>query len=340
VETGKEEERMKGIRFGLVLSTIAVFCFLVAWAGMAPSVKAQDKTVIRVGSPFKAGHILVDAAEKFKELVTQRSAGRIEVQIDAGSKAEIEINKLNSAGGLEMQSNGTNFLEAYAPPYYFFTGPYVMKDFGHYMRAWDGKLGQQAQAEMEKNGKLKYLGTVYRGLRQTTAKKPLYTPADVSNLKLRLPPIPSWIAVWKAIGADPVALPLPELYPGLKSGKADASEGDLPQISSFKLNEVQTHLIMTNHLVQTGGMLINKPFFDGLSKADQTLVADAAKEACDWANTKMKTGENAYLLDLQRKGMQVVIPDADAFRLKAKPAVEELFQKQWSVTTWAEVLAQ
>ena len=54
----------------------------------------------------------------------------------------------------------------------------------------------------------------------------------------------------------------------------------------------------------------------------------------------MKTGESAYLIDLQRKGMQVVIPDADSFREKAKPAVDELFKTQWSVTTWAEVLAQ
>jgi TRAP-type transport system periplasmic protein len=299
-----------------------------------------DKTTIRIGSPFKPGHILVDAADKFKELAESRSGGRIAVQIDAGTKTEIEINKLNSTGQLEMQSNGTNFLEAYAPPYYFFTGPYVMKDFDHYMRVWNGKLGQQAQAEMEKNGNLKYLGTIYRGQRQTTAKKPIYTPADAYNMKLRLPPIPSWMSVWKAVGADPVALSLPELYPGLKSGKADSSEGDLPQISSFKLDEVQTQLIMTNHLVQTGGMLINKPFFDRLSKADQDLVVKAAKDACDWANTKMKTGESAYLLDLQRKGMQVVIPDADSFRTKAKPAVEALFKTQWTVTTWEEVLAQ
>ena len=326
---------MKNLKLGFIFSIIAILCFLFMGAGRAIS---AEKT-IRIGSPFKSGSIVVDAAEKFKELVEKGSGGRIEVQIDAGTKTEIDINKMNRTGEIEMQSNGTNFLELYAPPYYFFTNPYVMKDFDHYMRVWDGKLGQQARAQLEKND-LKYLGTIYRGLRQTTAKKPLFTPADVDNMKLRLPPIPSWIAVWKAIGADPVALPLPELYPGLKSGKADSSEGDLPQISSFKLNEVQTHLIMTNHLVQTGGMLINKPFFDGLSKADQTLVIEAAKEACDWANTKMKTGENAYLLDLQRKGMQVVIPDAEAFRQKAKPAVEALFQKEWSVTTWAEVLAQ
>jgi hypothetical protein len=38
--------------------------------------------------------------------------------------------------------------------------------------------------------------------------------------------------------------------------------------------------------------------------------------------------------------MQVVIPDADSFRAKAKPAVEQLFKTTWPVTTWAEVLAQ
>jgi TRAP-type C4-dicarboxylate transport system substrate-binding protein len=301
---------------------------------------APGPVTIRIGTPFKPGHILVDAAERFKTLVEQRGSGRIAVAIDAGTKTEIDINKMTGAGALEMQSNGTNYLELYAPRFYFFTGPYVMKDFDHFARAWNGKLGQQARAEMEKDGNLKYLGTIYRGQRWTTANRPLYTPADVYQLKLRLPPIPSWMAVWKALDADPVALPLTELYAGLKSGKAEASEGDLPQVASFKLDEVQTHLVMTNHLVQVGGMLINKPFFDRLPQGDRDLVVRAADEACSWANERMKTGEIAYLLDLQRKGMKVVIPDGGLFRAKARPAVEELFKTQWNVTTWEDVLAQ
>ncbi len=325
---------MKSPKLGSILSVIAISCFLSIGAGRTIS---AEKT-IRIGSPFKSG-IVVEAAEKFKELVEKGSGGRIEVNIDAGAKAEIDINKLNRAGELEMQSNGTNFLELYAPPYYFFTGPYVMKDFDHYMRAWNGKLGQAAQAQLEKND-LKYLATIYRGLRQTTAKKPLYTPADAYNMKLRLPPIPSWMAVWKAIGADPVGVPLPELYSSLKTGKAEGSEGDLPQIQSFKLDEVQSHLIITNHLVQTAGLLIYKPFFDKLSKPDQDLIVKAGREAEEWANNKIKTGEAAILVDLQRKGMQVVIPDGGSFRAKAKDAVDDLFKTQWSVTTWAEVLAQ
>jgi TRAP-type transport system periplasmic protein len=326
---------MKSLKLGFILSILAILCFLFMGAGKAIS---AEKT-IRIGSPFKSGSIVVDAAEKFKELIEGRSGGRIEVQIDAGAKSEEAVNKLNRTGEIEMQSNGTMFLQDYAPPYYFFTGPYVMKDFEHYMRVWNGRLGQAAQAQLEKND-LKYLATIYRGLRQMTTKKPVYTPVDVYGLKLRLPNIPTWMAVWKAIDTEPVAVPLPDLYNALKTGKAESSEGDLPQIASFKLNEVQSHLIITNHLVQTAGILINKPFFDKLSKADQNLIVQAGKETEDWANNKIKTGEAAILVDLQRKGMQVVIPDAESFRAKAKPAVEALFQKEWSVTTWAEVLAQ
>jgi TRAP-type C4-dicarboxylate transport system substrate-binding protein len=93
-------------------------------------------------------------------------------------------------------------------------------------------------------------------------------------------------------------------------------------------------------MVQTGNFLLNKTFFDGLSKEDQNLILKASKEACDFANEKMKKGEKALLIELQRKGMQVIIPDAESFREKAKPAVEQLFKTTWPVTTWAEVLAQ
>jgi TRAP-type C4-dicarboxylate transport system substrate-binding protein len=193
---------MKSLKLGFILSIIAV---CASFSQHRETVSAEK--TIRI-SPFKPGHILIDAAEKFKELIEGGSGGRIAVTFEIGTKSEEEIVNMNSAGAFEIQANGTQFLQLKAPPYYFFTNPYVMKDFEHYMRVWDGKLGQQACAELEKNGNVKFLGTVYRGQRQTTAKKPLYTPADVYGVKMRLPGIPPWIAVWKAIGADPVPLTL------------------------------------------------------------------------------------------------------------------------------------
>lgn len=323
-------------------SRICFFAACVAVAGMilgASFALAADKT-IRLSSTFPKGHLLIDASEKFKDIVEKGSGGKLKVEIQPGAGSEKDVDEWCSQGKVEMQVTGGQPLQVSAPQYFFFNAPYVMKDFDHFMRVWNGPLGKKAREQVEKNGKQMYLGIIDRGMRQTTSKKPISTPADVKGLKLRLPQVPTWIAVWKEIGADPVAIPLPELYNSLKEGKAEASEGDLTQIASAKLNEVQSNLTMTNHLVQTGGMLINKPFFDKLSKGDQELVVKAAKEATDWANAKFKAGESTLLADLQKKGMKVGKPDADAFRAKAKPAVEGLFKKEWPVTTWAEVLAQ
>jgi len=326
---------MKGRKLYTILTIGLAMFLIVTLVGLA-----EAKTVIRLASPFKPGHILVQASEKFKELIEKQSRGKIEVQLNVGKESEEMVGVMCSEGKVEVQATGGEPLEVYAPKYFFFNTPYVMKNFDHLMRVWDGRLGDEARALVAKKGNMKYLGIVYRGLRQMTSNKPIYTPEDVSMLKLRLPGVPNWIAVWKEIGATPVPVPLTGLYDSLKVGKAEASEGDLPQISSFKLYEVQSHLTITNHMVQAGQVLINKGFFDGLSKKDQGLVLKASKEAIDWANEKIKKGETKILIDLQKKGMQVVIPDADLFRKKGEPAVEKLFKTEWPVTTWKEVLAQ
>jgi TRAP-type C4-dicarboxylate transport system substrate-binding protein len=331
---------MKSPKIVVLVMLAAVCSWVCSCAGTTPTGTPEKKTTIRWASPFKPGHTLVETGNKFKEIVEKGSGGRLLVEVQAGVGSEEDINDWCSQGKVEMQATGGRPLEVSAPQYFFFNAPYVMKDFDHFMRVWQGPLGKQARELVEKKGNQKYLGIVYRGLRQTTSKKPLYTPADFYMLKLRLPTVKTWIAVWKEIGTDPVPIPLPDLYASLKDGKAQASEGDLPQIASFKLNEVQNYLTMTNHLVQTGGILINKAFFDGLPKADQDLIVKAVAQASDWANEGIKKEEKKLLIELQRKGMQVVIPDADSLREKGKPAVEQLFKTEWPVTTWAEVLAQ
>jgi TRAP-type C4-dicarboxylate transport system substrate-binding protein len=325
----------------ILLLTLAAFAAsLGGCAATGPSPSSGEKTVIRLASPFKPGHTLVDTSNAFKQILEKESGGRLTVDVQAVVGSEEEINVWCSQGKVEMQATGGQPLEISAPQYFFLNAPFVMKDFEHFMRVWQGPLGTQARELVEKNGNQTYLGIVYRGLRQTTSKKPLYTPADFYQLKLRLPTVKTWIAVWKEVGTDPVPVPLPELYASLKDGKAQASEGDLPQIASFKLDEVQTHLTLTNHLVQTGGLLINTAFFNRLAKADQDLVRKAMAQACDRSNENIKKDEKRLLIELQRKGMRVVIPDAESLREKGRPAVEQLFKTEWPVTTWAAVLAQ
>jgi tripartite ATP-independent transporter DctP family solute receptor len=301
---------------------------------------AREGVVLRAASPFKPGHILVDAAEKFKQLIEERTDGRIGVLVIAGSASEEDVNTQCAQGVVDIQLTGGRPLEVFSPQYFFFNAPYVIKDYEHFLRVWEGPIGEKAKDKVLADGHLVSLGTVFRGLRQTTSNKPLSSPADLLGLKLRLPVVETWIAVWKSLGTEPVPVPLPELYQALKTGRAEASEGDLTQIVSFKLAEVQSHLTITNHLVGVGWVMINSGSYERLAGADKKLVRSVMKEACAWATEKMKANESKLIEQLKSQGMTVSAPDAEAIRLKAKPAVEELFKTCWPVTTWAEVLAQ
>jgi tripartite ATP-independent transporter DctP family solute receptor len=330
--------------FGFLASVLLFFCltslvYAESKSNCSPRI-VKPQVIIRLGTAFAPGHILSDFSDKFKEIVERKSYGLIEVRVAAGFATEEKVNILTKDGFIDMQATGGEPIEEYAPQYFFFNAPYVIKDYAHFLRVWNGPLGKEAKKLVAANGKMLALGTVYRGLRQMTSNKPIYSPLDLVGLKLRLPVVPTWIAVWETLETEPVPIPLTELYAALADGRAEASEGDLPQISSFKLNEIQNYLSITNHLVAIGWIMINKSTYDNLNYFQKKIVIDSANEASAWATQKTLDNEANLLDQLQSQGMIVIYPDADAIRQKAKPTVEELFKTQWPVTTWEEVLAQ
>jgi len=193
------------------------------------------------------------------------------------------------------------------------------------------------RALVRSGGNLVPLGTVYRGFRQFTANREIRTPADLDGIKLRLPPVPDWVAVWSALGAVPVQVPLTGIYEALRTGVAEASEGDLTQISSLRLFEVRSHLALTGHLVGFGLVAANACFLRGVPWPHK--VRGAMRAATQWGSRFMADREATLLTELAAAGMAVVTPDAAAIEAAAKPAIDQLFATTWDVTTWAEILA-
>ena len=76
---------------------------------------------------------------------------------------------------------------------------------------------------------------------------PASAPDDLRNLKLRVPPVPLWVAMFKALGAAPVSLPLSEAYQALQTKVADGQENPLALINNAKFYEVQKYCSLTNH---------------------------------------------------------------------------------------------
>lgn len=299
--------------------------------------------VLKATTPFQEGHILAETMKKFKEKIEAATSGTIVVELQAGVVSEEEANNQCSKGIVDMQFTGGRPVEVFAPEYFFVNAPFVIQDYEHFLRVWNGPIGEKAKTMIAEKGNMVCLGTVYRGYRQMTANKPIRGPEDIKGLKLRLPVVPTWVKIWEAIGVTAVPVPLTELYQALKEGRAEASEGDVTQISSFKLYEVQSYLIITNHQCGVGWITMNKAAYERLTVEERKLVHQIMNEVCAWATEKLKASEGDIIKFLQEKGMKLIKLDEaalKAIRDLAAPAVEELFKTTWPATTWAEVLRQ
>jgi len=325
----------------LFVAAIGLACFGLLNQAHA---KAAEPITIRVVTPFPVGHVLADTAFKFKQQVEFKSKGKILVNVATSVLTEQTIgaamtscNASDRVG--DVLITGGQPIQDWAPQYFFFNGPYVIVDYDHFQRVWFSHLGDELRALLGQNGNQVSLGTVYRGFRQFTSNAPINGPANFVGLKLRLPAVPDWITVWSSLGVLPVQIALGGIYEALRTGLADASEGDLTQILALKLYEVQSHLSLTNHLVGFGMATANACFINGLGAGDRNTVVHEMQSSTGWGTDQMIAREASLLSELQGHGMITVTPDAAAIRAAAEPAINGLFATKWTVTTWAEVLS-
>lgn len=125
--------------------------------------------------------------------------------------------------------------------------PFIFKDKAHAYRVLDGEIGQGLMKELEDKG-LKGLAFWEVGFRSiTNSKHPIKTPDDVKGLKIRTNQNPMYVEAFKLLGANPVPMPLSELYTALETRAVDAQEHPIGIVWSTKLYEVQKYLSLTNH---------------------------------------------------------------------------------------------
>ena len=288
-----------------------------------------------LASAFEEDHILVQMGYKFKDLVEEYTDGEINVIIAFGGAlgGETALIEQTSIGSVDGTLTGTQPISLYAEEYYWFSTPYVIKDFNVSMDLWNSQLGEEIRKTVLKNGNIRILNLVYRGFRNTTANVKITTPQQLGTegVRLRLPIIPEWVNVWKEIGANIVTVDLAELFSALQMGVANATEGPAAQILTTHLDEVQKYLIMTKHQAETGNISLNEDYYQSLTDQQKRAVDRAAIEAAEWASSVQMAEEKKQIEELQKKGMEIVIPDYEAFLEAAKPAIKRMCMEQWAV---------
>lgn len=296
---------------------LAAVCAATALLCAGAPLQAQTPTKLRfahAGPETSSQHL---AALEFAKAVKERSKGALEVQVYPSSQLGNDATVIGGVRGgtIDIMMAGSVNFAGLTPPIGALDLPFLFRGPEHAYRVLDGKVGGQLMTGLEAHN-LKGLAWFEVGFRCITTKsRPVRTPDDVKGLKIRTTPNPSHIQAFKLLGANPVPMPLGELYQALETGAVDSQEHPIAITHSAKFYEVQKHLTMSRHAYTAMPVVMNKARFDALAPELRKVVLEAAQAASRFQRELNAKDETRIIADLRSKGMTVLESyDAAPFR--------------------------
>lgn len=304
---------------------ISIVLLLVGSLSLA-GVAADNSRIIKLSHVVNEKDSFHMSALKFKEIVEEKTAGNIKIEIHPNAELGDERTLLEGMqmGTIEMGVITNGPIANFLPEIAVFEMPFLFGTPEEAYAVLDGPIGQKILKNLEK---VKLHGLAYseRGFRNlTNSVRPVKTASDVNGLKIRLMENPLYVDTFKALGANAVPMAWTECLTALSQKTIDGQENPVVVIYSFKLYESQKYMTLDRHTYAPATIVTSLKVWDSLSPEEQKIFSEAAKEAGDTAREYNNDNEAAQLKVIKENGMEVTEnPDLDSFREAVKPVYEK-----------------
>jgi tripartite ATP-independent transporter DctP family solute receptor len=298
---------------------------LAGTAGLAaPAIRTaqgQGRVTLRLGHLANDQNVWHRGSLHLAEQALALSGGRIEVQVFPNETLGREMDVINGMqlGTADMTITGES-LQNWAPLASLLAVPYAVTSIQQMDSVASGPIGQQISAEIVTRARVRPLGYFARGPRNLTSNRAIRTPDELNGLRLRVPNVPLFVAVWQALGARPTPMAFGEVFTSLQNGTIDGQENPLALIRSANFNEVQRFVNRTEHVWSWIYVAISERRWQALAPADRDILAEATRRAQAFERTLFLEDERSLEADLRGKGMTFVDSDQAAFSARARPA--------------------
>jgi len=300
-----------------------VFCvFILFGFNSCKPDKAEPEFLMRAALLANENHTWYKAFVYFGEIIEERSKGRIKVEVYPSEQLakEIEAIRLIQADVIDMTTTGstlTNWFEIAT----FCELPYLMQDSVDMNRYINGPIGKLMEEEMIRKSGLRAMGHFESGLRHLTSNRPIRHPDDLNGLIVRTPNVPSFVTLWKSLGAKPTPMAFSEVFTSLQQGTIEAQENPLAMINTSGFSEVQKYLNLTGHVMSWVYPVVGEKQFQRLPDDLKEIFLQAAEDMQAYEHRLFLENEKKVKGELMEKGMEFIEVDRDAFEQKSKEAI-------------------
>jgi len=250
------------------------------------SASASDCTVaapcvMRISTVAPRGTPWAQQMERIKTYIERESGNRISVRTFLGSSAgEVSLARQCKDGAIEAIGVSTGAIAELVPQMGVFELPFLFDTAEQADGVIDDHLFGPIETLLRNNGFQLFIFSE-NGFRNfaTSGNRPVRSGADLASLQMRSQE--SWIheEMYRALGGQPVSIPVTEVSAALASGNVQGFDNTPLYSQAAGWHEFIDTWTVSNHIYQPAVVVYNKAWFDGLpADLQQLLLQNRAEE--------------------------------------------------------------
>jgi C4-dicarboxylate-binding protein DctP len=298
----------------------------------AGTAAASDPITIKFSHVVAENTAKGKMANKFKDLVAERLAGKVEVEVFPNSQlfGDNKVLEAMLLGDVQMAAPALSKFSRYTKQLQIFDLPFLFKDMAAVEKFQSSPKGVELLSSLQKKG-LVGLGYLHNGMKQLSSSTPLRVPADANGLKFRIMSSDVLAAQFHAVKATPLKKPFSEVFTLLQTKAIDGQENTWSNIFSKKFFEVQPYITESNHGLLDYMVVTSKEFWMSLPDAERGIVKKALDEAIAYGNevaAQKSVDDRQKIIDSKRTEL-IALDDAERSQwVEAMKPVWEEFEKE------------
>lgn len=251
------------------------------------------------------------AAEKWAELVEERSEGRITLRVYPNSQLVSgdqtrEFSAMRQ-GLIDMALGSTINWSPQVPELNLFSLPFLMPDNDAVDAITGGEAGEMIFEAIESRG-IVPLAWGENGFRElSNSKLPISSPEDMDGLKIRVVGSPLFQDTFNALGANPTQMSWADAKPALTTGAVDGQENPLSVFDVARIDQVgQKYLTLWHYMNDPLIFAVNQQVWGQLPAEDREILRQAAIDAGQWEIEMSREQERERLTAIKARGVEVI----------------------------------
>ncbi|WP_416143757.1 DctP family TRAP transporter solute-binding subunit [Planococcus koreensis] len=258
---------------------------------------------------FKFSHVVAEntpkgqAADKFAELVYEKSDGAIQIVVFPNGSLYSDIEEINALkdGQVQMIAPSTSKLTRLSEKWGVLDLPYAFTSYAAITEGVHGPIGDELLKSLEADG-LKGLAHWPSGFKQLTSNKgPIEKPEDLARQTFRIMQNDIIQSQFNLLGATAKQESFNFTYNLIEAGEVDGEENTISNIYSKKFYTVQDHMTITNHGYLGYAVMMDQDVWNQQTDQTQRILLEAMNETTAWNDENAQKLESEQLQLIKEK---------------------------------------